>query len=165
MGAGVVLGLAEVTSVVIEVARELENRGLATPMLFSNQALELGQGQGRGKLLILAYIDMLSYVYIFLQLLVEYVVQSKLTLTRSENHSVSQSSTKSQSFSHDLQYAKEYELAWFLRWALSRITRKKEGSREVSHGIIEWEIYEEWRGRERGMSILTFPQKKLSYLS
>jgi hypothetical protein len=54
------------------------------------------------------------------------------------------------SFQQDLQFAKEHELAWLLRWALSRMTRLKEGSREVCHGMLEWEIYEEWRGRERG---------------
>jgi hypothetical protein len=57
---------------------------------------------------------------------------------------------RSGSFQQDLQFAKEHELAWLLRWALSRITRLKEGSREVCHGILEWEVYEEWRGRERG---------------
>jgi hypothetical protein len=64
--------------------------------------------------------------------------------------SSSSSSSTFQSFARDLQYAKEYELAWFLRWALSRITRRKEGTGEICHGIIEWDIYEEWRGRERG---------------
>lgn len=62
VGSGVVLGLEDVRGVVKDVARELEGRGLATPLLFSNQALELGEGQARGKLLILAYMDMLSYV-------------------------------------------------------------------------------------------------------
>jgi hypothetical protein len=33
---------------------------------------------------------------------------------------------------------------------MSRITRLKERSREVCHGVLEWDIYEEWRGRERG---------------
>jgi hypothetical protein len=50
----------------------------------------------------------------------------------------------------ELAFVREYELAWLLRWALSRITRVREGTREVSHGVLEWEVYEEWRGRERG---------------
>jgi len=53
-------------------------------------------------------------------------------------------------FLEDLRFAREYELAWLLRWALSRVVRIKEGSHERLHGVIEWEIYEEWRGRERG---------------
>ena len=60
-------------------------------------------------------------------------------------------------FQQDLQFAKEHELAWLLRWALSRITRLKEGSREVCHGLLEWEVYEEWRGRERG-KLWTIPR-------
>jgi hypothetical protein len=50
----------------------------------------------------------------------------------------------------DLQFAKEHELAWLLRWSLSRIVRLKDGTREACHGVLEWEAYEEWRGRERG---------------
>lgn len=50
----------------------------------------------------------------------------------------------------DLKFANDQELAWLLRWALSRLTRVRDGTREMSHGCIEWEQYEEWRGRERG---------------
>ena len=60
-------------------------------------------------------------------------------------------------FQQDLQFAKEHELDWLLHWALSRITRLKEGSREVCHGLLEWEVYEEWRGRERG-KLWTIPR-------
>lgn len=53
----------------------------------------------------------------------------------------------------DLQFAKEHELAWLLRWSLSRIVRLKDGTREACRGVLEWEAYEEWRGRERGESL------------
>jgi hypothetical protein len=53
-------------------------------------------------------------------------------------------------FAQDLRFAREHELAWLLRWALSRVTRVAEGTQEVCHGVLEWEVYEEWRGRERG---------------
>jgi len=60
----------------------------------------------------------------------------------------------SEGFQQDLRFAKEHELAWLLRWALSRISRIKEATREVLHGVMEWESYEEWRGRERGALFL-----------
>ena len=47
-------------------------------------------------------------------------------------------------------YVREHDLGWLLRWALSRIVRIREGTQEVLHGVLEWEVYEEWRGRERG---------------
>lgn len=52
----------------------------------------------------------------------------------------------------DIQFASDHELAWLLRWVLSRMTRLRESTREVCHGCIDWEQYEEWRGRERGRS-------------
>jgi hypothetical protein len=57
------------------------------------------------------------------------------------------------SFKDDLRYAKEFELAWLLRWALSRVTRRAEETKEVLRGLIEWDAYEEWRGRERCESL------------
>ena len=62
----------------------------------------------------------------------------------------SASETKRATWEHDLAFAKEQELAWLLRWVLSRIQRVKESTKEVEHGVMEWEVYEEWRGRERG---------------
>lgn len=53
-------------------------------------------------------------------------------------------------WARDLAFAREHDLGWMLRWALSRIVRVKEGTREVLHGVLDWEVYEEWRGRERG---------------
>ncbi|OCF77681.1 hypothetical protein I204_01679 [Kwoniella mangroviensis CBS 8886] len=119
VGGKVTLGLTEVGQVLKKVSKELIRRGLTTPMLFSNQALELSQT--RTKMLIQAYLD---------------------TLT-------SNSKSKHEAFKQDVTFAKEHELAWLLRWSLSRITRIKEGVREICHGVLEWEAYEEWRGRER----------------
>ena len=62
--------------------------------------------------------------------------------------------TRHLNWTQDLRLAKEYELAWLLRWALSRVVRVREGTREISHGLLQWEIYEEWRGRERGGHVL-----------
>ncbi|WWC73405.1 uncharacterized protein I206_107372 [Kwoniella pini CBS 10737] len=114
-----VLGLREVGHVLELISIELIRRGLTIPMLFSNQALELNQT--RTKMLIQAYLDTLS----------------------------SSSNIKYQAFKQDVKFAKEHELAWLLRWALSRVTRMKEGTKEICHGVLEWEVYEEWRGRER----------------
>lgn len=167
------LSLSDVRKVIVDVARELEGRGLMTPLLFSNQALE--GSQGRTRLLIQAYMDMMRWVLASLSYFQHDKSQNanqadrkrsrrsrhsknRLNMVRADNHSSStrhppsssSSSSASQSFSRDLQYAKEYELAWFLRWTMSRITRRKDGTGEICHGIIEWDIYEEWRGRERG---------------
>ena len=49
-----------------------------------------------------------------------------------------------------IRFAKEHELAWLLRWALAQVVRLKEGTKEMLRGMMEWEVYEEWRGRERG---------------
>ena len=57
IGSGVTLSLDDVRMVVVDVARELEGRGLMTPLLFSNQALE--GSQARTRLLIQAYMDMM----------------------------------------------------------------------------------------------------------
>ncbi|WWC65566.1 uncharacterized protein I303_108184 [Kwoniella dejecticola CBS 10117] len=121
IGSKSVLGLREVGHVLELVSNELIRRGLTIPMLFSNQALELNQT--RTKMLIQGYLDTLSQV--------------------------SNSKSRYEAFKQDVIFAKEHELAWLLRWALSRITRIKEGVKEICHGVLEWEAYEEWRGRER----------------
>ncbi|WWC93117.1 uncharacterized protein L201_008084 [Kwoniella dendrophila CBS 6074] len=119
IGSKVTIGLSQAGKLLESVSAELIERGLTTPMLFSNQALELSQP--RTKVLIQAYLD---------------------TLT-------SNSRSKQDSFRQDIKFAKEQELAWLLRWALSRITRIREGVREICHGVLEWDAYEEFRGRER----------------
>ncbi|OWZ45114.1 hypothetical protein C356_03199 [Cryptococcus neoformans c45] len=121
VGSRITLGLGEVGWVIKNVGDELEQRGLATPLLFSNQALELNQT--RTRMLIQSFIETLS-----------------------SNDCMR---TRLNAFIHDIRFAKEHELAWFLRWALSRITRVKENAKTICHGVMEWEVYEEWRGRER----------------
>ncbi|ODN78262.1 hypothetical protein L202_03911 [Cryptococcus amylolentus CBS 6039] len=135
IGRGISLSLGDVGRVIKVVGEELESRALATPMLFSNQALELSQT--RTKMLIHSFMDTIST-------------------------SGRQSHSKLESFLQDIKFAKEHELAWLFRWALSRITRVKEGARVICHGVMEWEAYEEWRGRERvaGYPADTFPYMK-----
>ena len=70
-------------------------------------------------------------------------------LTQHRPKGTNASTTRRRSFAHDIKFAKEFELAWLLRWCLSRITRVSEGTQELIHGLLEWEAYEEWRGRER----------------
>src|SRR4051812_32615833 len=70
-------------------------------------------------------------------------------------------------YAQNMRHAHPHELAWFLRWALGRVVRLQrteayaadtvQGARpEVDHarakGLLEWDDYEQWRGRERGMS-------------
>ncbi|TYJ51313.1 hypothetical protein B9479_008121 [Cryptococcus floricola] len=135
IGRGIWLSLGDVGRVIKVVGDELESRALATPMLFSNQALELSQT--RTKMLIHSFINTIS-------------------------SSGRQSPGKLESFLQDIKFAKEHELAWLFRWALSRITRVKEGARVICHGVMEWQVYEEWRGRERvaGYPADAFPYMK-----
>lgn len=113
--------------------------GLNTPLLFSNQALDLSPGKIR--LFIVSYIT---------------------TLT-----SRPASSQAITAYRNNLRLGQPYELAWFLRWALGRAVRlvREEHispgadksklvdvrEREV-RGLVDWVEYEIWRGKERGMS-------------
>lgn len=55
-----------------------------------------------------------------------------------------------------MKFAGVCEIAWALRWGLARVVRvEKEGmdgwgvGRE-GRGLLSWDRYEDWRGRERG---------------
>lgn len=122
VGSSVVLSLEDVGALLRDVGKHLENRGLATPLLFSNQALDMNPTRTK--------------------MLVESYIATKSHLSRG-------SQARGSDFLQDIEFAKEHELAWLLRWALSRITKQREGTGELYHGIMEWETYEEWRGRER----------------
>lgn len=95
-------------------------------------------------MLIESFIETLSYVYS----LGTNNHEHKYKLTQPSPNDRTRS--RENDFIHEIRFAKEHELAWLLRWALSRITRIKEGTRITCHGVMEWEMYEEWRGRERG---------------
>ncbi|KLT40277.1 hypothetical protein CC85DRAFT_322125 [Cutaneotrichosporon oleaginosum] len=123
VGRIVVLGLDEVARVIRDVGAELGRRALDTPMLFSNQSLELSQTR------------------------IKMLIQAFLATIRSGSRVPTKTSLVT--FEQDIRFASDHELAWLLRWALSRMTRIREGTREVCHGCIEWDMYEEWRGRER----------------
>lgn len=94
-------------------------------------------------MLIESFIETLSYVYSL-----STIIKSTYKLTQPSPNDRSRS--RENDFIHEIRFAKEHELAWLLRWALSRIMRIKEGTRINCHGVMEWEVYEEWRGRERG---------------
>ncbi|ORY34991.1 hypothetical protein BCR39DRAFT_462229 [Naematelia encephala] len=136
VGAKVTLSIDEVGKVLRDVGDELMRRGLTIPMLFSNQALELNQV--RTKHIIQTYLETLS--------------------------NRQPSKHRSESFKQDILYAKEHELAWLLRWALSHLARIREGTREVLRGMIEWDVYEEWRGREKSANYRSDAYPHLSAL-
>lgn len=48
-------------------------------------------------------------------------------------------------------YSGERELAWVLRWGLSRILRVR-GAGEEKRGLVDFELFEDWRGREKSES-------------
>lgn len=126
IGRNVVLSVDDVARVIRDVGSELGRRALDTPLLFSNQSLELNQT--RIKMLIKSFVA---------------------TLKASGR---SPAKRAAEAFTQDVQFANDHELAWLLRWALSRLTRVREGTREAYHGCLDWDMYEEWRGRERGES-------------
>ncbi|WOO79409.1 uncharacterized protein LOC62_02G002931 [Vanrija pseudolonga] len=122
-GKNVILGLDEVARIIRDVGAELGRRALDTPMLFSNQSLELNQ----------------TRLKMFIQSFVKTVRTSSRTPPKSAHDN----------FLQDVKFASDHELAWLLRWALARMTRVREGTREACHGCFDWDVYEEWRGRER----------------
>jgi hypothetical protein len=69
-------------------------------------------------------------------------------------------------YAQNLRLASPHELAWFLRWALARVVRLRRTQSSAGEtfqeppadrnpaqdrGLLEWEDYELWRGRERGV--------------
>ncbi|KAI5449422.1 hypothetical protein NCC49_004706 [Naganishia albida] len=131
----VVLGPEEVQKVVEDISRELSERGLVTPLLFSSQSLDLSASKIHN--LINAYTSSLTH-------------PSRSTVYR-----------------ESLCLAAPNEVAWFLRWAMSRVVRLvredkiaespswgKGGKmvtireREV-RGLVDLREYEVWRGTER----------------
>ncbi|GMK54845.1 hypothetical protein CspeluHIS016_0114310 [Cutaneotrichosporon spelunceum] len=123
VGCTVALGLDEVARVIRDVGAELGRRALDTPMLFSNQSLELSQTRMR------------------------MLIQAFLATIRSGPRIPTKTSLIT--LEQDIRFASDQELAWLLRWALSRLTRIREGTREMCHGCFEWDMYEDWRGREK----------------
>jgi hypothetical protein len=77
-----------------------------------------------------------------------------------------------------MRFAHPHEIAWFLRWALARVVRLRKVERVApgphtdvieqgsieARGLLEWEDYENWRGRERGKrSGRTYPDSKAQH--
>lgn len=53
-------------------------------------------------------------------------------------------------FSDDVRTAREHELAWALRWTLSKVWRVQHGTGITMTGLLDWDAYEDWRAREKG---------------
>lgn len=129
---GLVLGLEDVVHVVDDVSKEMEDRALTTPMLFSSAALDLSGAKIR--FLIRSYVDTLC-----------------------EGDACRRDAGASTAtYRSNLRFAHPHELAWFLRWALARVVRVKgepivlgDAFELEQRGLVDWEDYETWRGRER----------------
>ena len=50
-----------------------------------------------------------------------------------------------------MSYSGERELAWVLRWGVSRMLRVR-GPGEELRGLVDIDVYEDWRGREKSES-------------
>ncbi len=175
---GLVLGLEEISSVVEDVGKQLSERGvcvmedgrrkgpadgflpgigLETPMLFSTKALDLSAV--KVKFLIDSYIKSLSWVCRYNPAMFPNSHNS-YHIDRTNNPISRARAT----YTQNLRFAHPHELAWFLRWALARVVRitRLEATVPGPHrefievvdmeerGLLEWEGYENWRGRERG---------------
>lgn len=130
---GLVLGLEDVVRIVDDVAKEMEDRALTTPMLFSSAALDLSAAKIR--FLIRSYVATLC-----------------------EEGDACKIDTKggTTTYRSNLRFAHPQELAWFLRWSLARVVRVKgepmvlgDAFELEQRGLIDWEDYEDWRGKER----------------
>jgi len=58
------------------------------------------------------------------------------------------STPQERAWAQEVSYSGERELAWVLRWGMSRVLRVR-GVGEEKRGLVDFEIYEDWRGRER----------------
>lgn len=63
---------------------------------------------------------------------------------------------KYRAYIEDITFTGECEIAWLLRWGLARVVRAertgRDGTSREARGLLDWERYEDWRGRERGQS-------------
>ncbi|KAF8501207.1 hypothetical protein JB92DRAFT_2977043 [Gautieria morchelliformis] len=116
----VVLGLEEVTRLVEVISDELSQRGLTTPLLFSNHAIDISPTR------IKRLIDT------FLRTCSNYCPGTAPDIKWRE----------------EAQFSGPHELAMTLRWGLARIVRISQG--QETRGILSWETYLRWREDEGG---------------
>lgn len=64
----------------------------------------------------------------------------------------SRSTPQERAWAQEVSYSGEREIAWVLRWGLSRILRVR-GLGEEKRGLLDFGMYEDWRGRERSESL------------
>ncbi|KZO90133.1 hypothetical protein CALVIDRAFT_523163 [Calocera viscosa TUFC12733] len=131
-GRQVTLGLATVTSLLQLVGKELEAKGLTTPLLFSTRALDLNAHRVR------------SLVRTFLR-----TVGNQTPDAEADRR-----------WRDEVRFSGPHELAAMLRWALARVVRLQ--SSVHLRGLIDISVYDQWRqveleGRYAPNAFLAFP--------
>jgi hypothetical protein len=140
--------LEDASNAVNVIAAELAKRGLETPLLFSSLALDISVPKIR------------SLIRSFTSTLIS-SSSSHPSYSSSANRFSTAISPEEVNWRQEVTFSPERELAWVMRWAMSRVLQVRgavddghgghvPGTREERRGLVEWEVYEEWRGREKG---------------
>jgi hypothetical protein len=112
--------------------------GLKTPLLFSYEALSFSPHR------------LTALIRSFTATLRPFASQMPVS------QQAKKTTEKYRAYTEDISFAGECEIAWLLRWGLGRVVRAertgREGASREVRGLLEWERYEDWRGRERGKS-------------
>ncbi|KZT51474.1 hypothetical protein CALCODRAFT_521347 [Calocera cornea HHB12733] len=133
-GRQVTLGLATVTNLLQVVGKELEAKGLTTPLLFSTRALDLSAHRVR------------SLIRAFLR-----------TVGRAPGSPDPEADRR---WRDEVRFSGPHELGAVLRWALARVERLHAGVH--LRGLVDIAAYDEWRSAEHAGSyrpdaFLAFP--------
>ncbi|KIJ44471.1 hypothetical protein M422DRAFT_252076 [Sphaerobolus stellatus SS14] len=120
----VTLGIEEVSRLVDVIAKELSERGLTTPLLFSNQALDISRTR------------------------IHRLIDTFLATCPSYLHQTN--SSADMKWREEARFAGPHELSMTLRWGLARIVRIYSG--QETRGILAWEHYLRWRESEQAAS-------------
>lgn len=139
---GLVLGLEDLLDVVSDCCQQLNSRGFKTPLLFSSQALDFSATR------------LNNLIHSYISTLRPYASQMPVM------HMAKKTTEKYKVYQEDLKFAGEHEIAWLLRWSLSRAVRVNGDSQQGPNpiggdlpfemrGLLDWERYEDWRGREQ----------------
>ncbi|KIJ36063.1 hypothetical protein M422DRAFT_261611 [Sphaerobolus stellatus SS14] len=127
----VTLGIEEVSCLVDVITKELGERGLTTPLLFSNQALDISCTR------------------------IHRLIDTFLATCPSYLHQTN--SSVDMKWREEARFAGPHELSMTLRWGLAHIVRIYGG--QETRGILAWEHYLRWRESEQGVCGTTYTHK------
>jgi hypothetical protein len=123
---------------VLKLNGYISRLGLKTPLLFSPEAMSFSPHR------------LTNLLQSFTSTLRPFPSQMPVS------HQAKRTTEKYKAYVEDVKFAGECEIAWLLRWGMGRVVRVERGARDgvkrEVRGLLEWERYEDWRGRERSRS-------------